>query len=235
MKRLPTLRVVAVNILYGCNLGYIARVMKNFNIQDLHLVNVKPAVINDSLKYCAHGCEIILKAKKTENILKAIDKAELVIGTTAIKAKSKDNLLRRTISPIDFAELYYKREGIVALLLGRESTGLTNEELQYCDSLVNISANPIYPTLNVSHTAAILFYQIYSMNYIKKIKIASRKEYDIICDVYSQLCKATKIPDHRKKIAEQALRNIVARSSPTPREITVLISPLRRALHLLDD
>ena len=209
--------------------------MKNFDIQDLHLVNVKSTVINDSLKYCAHACEIILKAKKTENILKAIDKAELVIGTTAIKAKSKDNLLRRTISPLDFAELYYKREGIIALLLGRESTGLTNEELQCCDSLVNISANPIYPTLNVSHTAAILFYQIYSKKYIKKIKIASRKDYDTICEVYSQLCKVTKIPDHRKKIAEQALRNILARSSPTPREITVLISPLRRALHLLDD
>ena len=230
-----TLRVVAVNILYGCNLGYIARVMKNFNIHDLHLVNVKPAIITDALKYCAHGCEIILKAKKTENLQKAIDKAELVVGTTAITAKSKNNLLRRTISPLEFTELYYNRKGTVALLLGRESTGLTNEELKYCDSLVNISANPIYPTLNVSHTAAILFYQIYSGKYIKKIKTASRNDRDIICKVYSQLCRVTKIPDHRKKIAEQALRNLLARSSPTSREITVLISPLRRALHLLDD
>ena len=51
--------------------------------------------------------------------------------------------------------------GKVLILLGREDIGLKNEELKICDVVVSIPANPEYPIMNVSHAAAINFYEIY--------------------------------------------------------------------------
>ncbi len=50
--------------------------------------------------------------------------------------------------------------GPVALVLGRESSGLTNEELDRCDRLVRIPANPEYSSLNVAMAVQVLAYEI---------------------------------------------------------------------------
>ncbi len=232
---MPHLRVVAVNLLYSVNLGYIARVMKNFGFLDLYLVKVEPEIIEGSLKFCAHSHDIIQKAKIVKSLDSALEDSEMVVGTTAIRAKSKNNLLRTCITPPEFVELYHRRKRVVTLLLGRESTGLTNEELKMCDVLINIPANPSYPTLNVSHAATVLLYEIYTKKNFKHVSgdVIHREDLHYICKTFSELCEAIKMPSYRRSIAGNALKNILARASPTSREASTLMSPLRKAVNSL--
>jgi TrmH family RNA methyltransferase len=48
----------------------------------------------------------------------------------------------------------------VALLFGRERYGLTNEEMQRCQYLVNITSNPDYSSLNLAQAVQILAYEL---------------------------------------------------------------------------
>lgn len=229
---MDSLRVIGVGILYSVNLGYLARAMRNFGVKELYLVNVDRETIVGSFRYCAHARELIERAKVVRTLDEALLGVELAVGTTAISAKSKDNLLRICISPSKLRELYSKRGGgLTALVFGRESTGLSNEELNLCDIIVNIPANPEYPTLNLSHAAAILFYELYQSRCSgpQNLNAANREELTQLSRIFSELCETTGIPSHKRRIAERALRNIIYRASPSRREILALLTPLRRA------
>ena len=57
--------------------------------------------------------------------------------------------------------LVFQEKSKVALVFGRESTGLTNEELKLMDFIIRIPANQNYPTLNISHAVGIILYTFY--------------------------------------------------------------------------
>lgn len=232
-----SLRVIGVGILYGVNLGYLARAMRNFGFEELYLVDVDQNTIKNSFKYCAHAREIIEKARIVSGLNEALLNVELAVGTTAISAKSKDNLLRICISPSKLKELYNRCKGLTALVFGRESTGLSNDELNLCDVIVNIPADPEYPTLNLSHAVAILLYELYQSrgSGSKNLNTVNKEELVQLFKIFSDLCEVTGIPPHKRRIAERALRNIVYRASPSRREASALLTPLRRAVTKISD
>ncbi|MEM3677784.1 MAG: TrmJ/YjtD family RNA methyltransferase [Candidatus Bathyarchaeia archaeon] len=235
MEELTQLRVVGVEILYPVNLGYIARVMGNFGFKELYLVNVSRDILRESLKYCAHARGIIENAENVRDLGEALLRVDLAVGTTAVPGRSRDNLLRRCIPPSRLRDLYVSRRGLTALVLGRESTGLSNDELNQCDLIVNIPANQEYPTLNVAQAAAILLYELYQGKCPKpqSLDLAGRVHLTQILRFFSGLCEATGIPPHKSKAAERALRNILYRASPSLREASALLTPLRRAASMI--
>lgn len=141
------------------NVGAITRAMANFDISDLYLINPK----------CDHlEPECRNRAKHSQDILEnaivggfeLLDEFDYVIGTTA-KLGTDYNLLRTPIFARQIGELvdFSKK---VALVIGRESSGLLNVELDKCDFIVSIPASSKYPTMNISHACTILFYEIFT-------------------------------------------------------------------------
>ncbi|MBN1923995.1 MAG: RNA methyltransferase [Nanoarchaeota archaeon] len=140
------------------NLGAIARVMANFGVSKLFLVNPSCEVLSNESKARAMRSVKILESAKILDSLNDVG-ADYLIATSA-KTGTGHNLRRVYLTPeqltknID-SKLHY------SIVLGREDKGLFNPELEACDLLVHIPANKSYKTLNISHALAIILYELF--------------------------------------------------------------------------
>jgi hypothetical protein len=82
---------------------------------------------------------------------------ELLVATTAIRARRRRNLVRRVMRP-ERAASYLRSAKSSCVVLGREATGLRNDEIRFCDLVTSVDTGTEYPTMNVSHSLAILLY-----------------------------------------------------------------------------
>lgn len=152
------LRLVAVGIEGPVNLGYIFRLSVNFDVDELYLVS-PTASVAESLRWAAKASDMAWKATIVGSLEEALKGVELSVCTS--DESSARDLLRSPITPEQAAELMNARRGTVALVVGRESVGLTRDELAKCDLLCTIPSSPKYTALNVSNATAILLYEIY--------------------------------------------------------------------------
>ncbi|MEM3702677.1 MAG: RNA methyltransferase, partial [Candidatus Micrarchaeia archaeon] len=102
------LKVVLVEPEYEQNLGYCARIMKNFDFHELLLVNPKIQIGEEARMYSKHAFDILSSAKIVSSLEEAIDDCQIVIGTTAIKSGGKE-VLRVPVSPRDAAKKFSKK------------------------------------------------------------------------------------------------------------------------------
>lgn len=226
------LRVVLIEPLYMANVGYVARSMKNFEIEELFIVGPKGNV-ESAKPYAAHAHEILEKAGIVERLDDALRGMDLVVGTTAKPAKSTRNILRICVTPREFAAHYAQHGGRVALLLGREDTGLRNREIERCDMLITIPANPSYPTLNISHAATVIFYELNLKRMAPLKTFLDRRLRERLMWEFHRIVEFSAIPVHRRKITETAFKNLVNRAWITRREATLIIGAFRRCLNVL--
>ncbi len=222
------LRVVLVEPCFEESIGFVARAMKNFGLSDLHLVN--PAVSLGSIcrKRAGHAQEILDSAKVHGFLPEALTGA-LTVGTTAQRSLSSKNLLRRHVSPKDLSRVLEGAEGIVAIVLGREGTGLSNLELGMCDVTVTIPAASGYPTLNISHAAAIIFYELFASTRERMTEeLAIEAVKAKILEFFGESAASTGLEEHKVGLAVRAFRNVLGRSAIRRREASLLTATLRR-------
>jgi tRNA/rRNA methyltransferase len=151
------LRVVLVEPEYQQNVGYCARTMANFGYDDLRIVKgIKLGM--EAVKYSKHGVGLLKKAKKAKTLKAATRGCSVIIGTTALHGNGRD-VLRNAITPREAACKLVDTDAEVALLIGREGTGLTKREIEMCDFVVRIPTSKEYGTLNISHALAIILYE----------------------------------------------------------------------------
>ena len=147
------------------------RAMKNFGFHDLALVN--PAGLG---LWLCHGlpCPGHLQMSRSFSTLaEALEGANLVVGTTGKRLEHEQHHLRLhlrvpCLTPAGLAEKLRDKEGMVALLLGREDCGLNSDEISLCDMIVSIPTSVEYPVMNLSHSAAILFYELSGIDAIAR-------------------------------------------------------------------
>lgn len=225
-----SLRVVLVEPESGGNIGSVARAMKNFGLKDLWLVNPKARIDESARAMASHAIDVLEGSRIVGTLREAIGDVDLVIGTTSKPSFGRSNLKRIPLAPEELAEGLGRVEGAVALIFGRESTGLTNEEIEECDFIVSIPASEEYPVLNVAASAAIIFYEIHrgSRGWPRR-RIASDGIKRRLEERFLDLAGLAGIPSHRAKLASRALRNIVSRSFATEREASLLLGVLRKA------
>ena len=152
-------RVVLMEPEYQQNIGYCCRVMKNFGFSELYMVNPACKLGQEAIKYSKHAADLLQNARICGDLAEATKDCGAVVGTTAIRKLGRD-LTRESITPGELAMKLKGSKAQVALLIGREGTGLSREELQGCDIVVRIEGNLDYPTLNISHALAILLYEL---------------------------------------------------------------------------
>ena len=140
------------------NIGAVARVMKNMCLSELYLVKPRIFPSEEAIARSSGAVEILENAVVCETLQQAIGDCSLVVGTSA-----RDREVNWPVyDPRECASLMVdaSAENSVALLVGRESSGLTNEELDLCQYLVHIPSNPEYSSLNVAMAAQVLAYEI---------------------------------------------------------------------------
>jgi TrmH family RNA methyltransferase len=227
-------RVVLVEPEYEANIGYIARVMKNFGLTDLYIVKPKAALSSKALIFAAHAKDVIKNAVIVNSIQEAVEGVEVIIGTTAKPAKSSRNILRVAVNPEDAASKINALTGKAALLFGRESSGLSNEELSLCDLILFIPASEEYSTLNVSHAAAIVFYEIYKNKPVNEAQEKFKRNHLIrLINIFNEILLELNMPKHKLKLAQTAFRKTLLKGVTASREATLMLGVFRRILRKL--
>lgn len=213
------------------NLGAIARVMKNFSFFNLRVVT-KKKILNtfETKKMAVHAFDIIQKAEQYENLHVAISDLNLVIGATGKFHKDSPTLVG-----VDFLErvVNLAKKNKIGILFGPEDRGLSNEELSLCSYTLTIPANPLYPSLNLSHAVGLVAWEIFKCTVENKKlnrKLARRESmerlYDMMNDVYTEIGFLDKINPTR---IMKVLRSLYDRAELDEREVRVLMGILKQS------
>ncbi len=156
---LENIDIVMVGTTHPGNIGAAARAMHNMCISSLVLVNPQCPV--GEIAYArASGANVILDSlRKAGSLQEAVQDSILVVATSARDRSLPWPELSPGLVAKKIAEL--NGQSRVALVFGREHSGLTNEELQFCHYTVNIPTNPDFSSLNVASAIQVMCYEIF--------------------------------------------------------------------------
>ena len=114
-------------------------------------------------------------------------------------------------------------------MFGREGSGLSNEEILQCDFIVKIPSSKKYPTLNISHAAAIIFYALFKEKSFPSIPAISSKEKEVIMNKIDVILDRMKFTTPQKKVTQKRTwKRIIGKSILTKREAFVVLGFLRK-------
>jgi tRNA/rRNA methyltransferase len=155
---LAGLRIVLVEPAGQINLGSIARVMKNFGLHHLVIVNPQcDPLSTEALTMAVHAKEILESAVLVETLPAALHGCVRVIATTG-RVCSWETPLENPRTALPW--LLEEPEQPVALIFGREDRGLSNEELNYAQRFVQIPTHESYQSLNLATAVGICCYEL---------------------------------------------------------------------------
>lgn len=152
-------RIVLIDPSHPGNVGSVARAMKNMAVTDLVLVRPRAFPHAESNALAAGADDILASARVVETVSEAVADCTFVAGTTS---RPRSYYWEFT-TPRDVAGRIaaLSDEGRAALLFGSERYGLGTEDLQYCNVLVRIPANPEYCSLNLAMAVQLLTYELF--------------------------------------------------------------------------
>ncbi len=233
----PNLIVVLVDPEEPGNVGFAVRAMANFGVERLRIVGEDVREDQYAHIFAVRAVEILEHAEIFENLEDALRDVEAAWAATARKG-SNHSVTRATV-PVNELPDPTALPATVALVFGRESVGLTNDELALCDVAFTIPTSKMYESLNLSHAIAVTLYQLYN-KYAERperrptdIRAATRAEREQAAIFFDELIDKTTIKDFRIPIAKQVFRNLLHRAFMTGREIATLTGTIRKIVKLV--
>jgi tRNA (cytidine32/uridine32-2'-O)-methyltransferase len=155
---LARIRFVLVETTHTGNIGAAARAMKTMGLSRLELVKPLSGPDAEALARASGADDLLQRAGIHADLVGSLAGCRLVIGSSARQRSVEWPLLE----PPDAARLLVAEAalGEVALVFGRESSGLSNEELARCHYLVQIPTDPGFSSLNLAAAVQVLAYEI---------------------------------------------------------------------------
>ncbi len=159
MKPFPAIRIVMVETSHPGNIGAAARAMKNMCLERLYLVTPRHFPHEEASARASRADDILEAATVCETLQQALAGCSMVFGASArsLRALPWPQLDARAT-----AEMVAQQEPAteVALVFGREHSGLTNEELGLCNYLLHIPTNSEFSSLNVAAAIQVVSYEL---------------------------------------------------------------------------
>ena len=154
----PHIRIVLVRPQHPGNIGATARAMKNMGLSELTLVAPRAFPADEALARAAGADDILAAAHVVASVREAVADCPLVVATSA----RPRTIAWPCLSPKEAASALWEgaQASPVALLFGAERTGLTNDEIDFAQALVQIPVDPGFPSLNLAAAVQILCYEI---------------------------------------------------------------------------
>src|SRR4051812_43680998 len=157
-------RVVLVRTHYPGNLGAAARVMRNFGLTDLVLVDPVTSINElEARRMATHGLPVLDAARVVPDLGDAVADCVFTLATSGLA----NGVVRQTFvgtPPEKFPQLLEAMEaGPVALVFGPEPHGLSNAEITRCHGLVHIPVDQSAPALNLAQAVAVCCYELYRL------------------------------------------------------------------------
>ncbi len=153
-----SIRIVLVGTTHPGNIGAVARAMKNMGLSDLALVNPRYFPHEDATARASGATDILESAGVFASLKDALTDCDYVAGASA---RSR-TINWPTMAPRDCAErmISEAKAGKVAAVFGPEKTGLHNDDLDLCHTLLTIPTNPEFASLNIAMAVQVLTYEL---------------------------------------------------------------------------
>jgi tRNA (cytidine32/uridine32-2'-O)-methyltransferase len=226
------IRIVLVGTQHPGNIGSAARALKTMGLSRLVLVAPERFPHIEAHALAAGADDVLAAAPVLATLAEAIADCRLVLGCTARSRRvALEEHLPRAAASLVTAQAGGGAE--VALVFGRERTGLTNDELQLCHAAVHIPANPEYSSLNLAAAVQVLAYEL-RMAMLEAVETrgvaastagepASHAQME---GFFAQLADTLDAIDfHKGRAPESAmrkLRRLFLRSEPSEQEVRLL-------------
>lgn len=155
---LERIAVILVETTHPGNIGATARAMKNMGLRELRLVNPRRFPHPDATAMAAGADDLLEAAQVYPTLDEALADRTLVFGASA-RARS---IPWPTVEPREAAArgIAEAARGAVAVVFGREHSGLSNEELDRCNYLLTIPSDPGFSSLNVAQSVQVVAYEL---------------------------------------------------------------------------
>ena len=224
--------VILVEPQLGENIGAAARVMANFGLARLRLVNPRDGWPNIHARRSASGADCVLdETVLYDSLAAAIADCTLVLATTA---RAHDQA-KPVLGPQEAAAWIAPHVGAgenVAVLFGRERHGLENDEVALADRIVTFPVNPAFASLNLAQAVALMAYEWFKLAsggglpfaMPRKSEPAGKQQIEAF---FSNLERELDAIEYFRPLDKRAtmlvnLRNIFARMQPTQQDIQTL-------------
>ena len=229
---LKKIRIVLVNTSHPGNIGATARAMKNMGLSSLYLVDPKAHPTLEAYRRAAGAIDVLDNAVVVKDLNQAVSGCVWVAGTSARLRTIEWPILeprecvQQCIEHLDTGE--------IAIVFGRENSGLSNEEMEKCNALLHIPTNDDYSSLNLAAAVQVVCYEFrLALISEKKTKAKSKKHRedalassDQLDGMYQHLYDAlgaveffgTNNPD----VVMRRLKGLFNRANITQREVSII-------------
>ena len=213
------------------NVGHVARLVQNFGVERLYLVEPK-VDLSVAAVYASHAAEVLDDAIVT-SFEKVRRENELLVATTAVRASKKSNVIRRSVGPDRLHEILSSAKSS-SLVFGRDTTGLTNEEIRSCDVTLTIDTSPAYRALNIGHAAAIVLY-VASRGGGGRKETQGKVAREVFARSFYELAEASRLPRHKTQNLFEVAKRIAASSGITDAQLNLLSGVFRKAIATVNE
>ena len=227
MIKFSKVKIVLVETSHPGNIGSAARAMKTMGFSNLYLVNPKCEINEISYAMASHAGDILDNAQVSDNLSEVLGNCNYIIGATARQRDIPIEILNpREIANKVNEDLYDE----IAILLGNEARGLTNEQLSLCSVGLHIPSNKEYTSLNLASSLQIILYEILfksenDASYINKIDKEDIASNEKLLGFLNHMNKVLKdidfIKDDRPMIVRK-IDHIFKKASLSEEEINIL-------------
>lgn len=152
------IRVVLCQTSHPGNIGSTARAMKTMGLNDLYLVNPLQFPDPQATSLATGAADLLETATVCNSLQEALTGCVLAIGMSARKRQISHELVNVREAAHRAASIAQNQP--VALVFGTEMSGLSNAELDCCQLLAMIPANPEYSSLNLAAAVQVMTYEI---------------------------------------------------------------------------
>ena len=225
--------VVLVKTRNPLNIGAVARAMSNFGFRDLRLVQPYEPSFREA-RSAVGAADILAVAREYKTVTEAVSDCALVVGTTAVRNRELQHLLRR---PEYGARLIRRRLGAgnVALLFGSEKFGLSNDALSHCHWLIRIPTCDENISMNLGQAVAVCLYDLIRNSRYERaanqLKLATAGELERITALLLEALQTSGFLDRRRvSDADERIRRLVRRLRLPERDAVIWLGMLRQMM-----
>jgi tRNA (cytidine32/uridine32-2'-O)-methyltransferase len=221
------IRVVLVGTTHPGNIGASARAMKAMGLSRLYLVTPKVFPNADATAMASGADDLLAHATVCASLAEAVADCRLVVGTS-VRQRS---ISWPTLAPNAAAERICAAtvHGEVAVVFGREHSGLSNAEVDHCQLMIEIPTSEDFRSLNLAAAVQVIAYEIHSRNLADMTAANSTATNDVLSEPFpgavTQISRDASPPPTADQIAallehvEQAMTDVDFFDPSKPRRL----------------
>ena len=220
---IPSPAIILVRPEHPGNVGAVARAMANFSFTKLVLIDPGcDHTSEESRRRAKHAQHILDDAIIVDRLEKT--GCDWLIATSA-KLGNDENIPRLALAPREVAEKIMGAKKAIGIVFGPESSGLSNDEIRFCDSFVSIPTGT-YGAMNLSHSVAIILYELFIAKQARPQAHTpmGAKDKEVLLSLFDEsLDKMSFVTEDKRETQRLVWHRLIGKSFLTRREAFALM------------